>query len=323
MKPASSQKYQPTREHYAQHRMLAVKIISMLIILVACGTLVLFIAFVTSNAQRRLESASDLQLHERSTALVKNRFDASKSIDPSLVFSLRFSDSTGDRDYFEFQCNQSNRKYYGVVENTVWNPIGGRFQTGAFEFTKGDVVLVHDDMRFSPSNSNNRYTIAFFVEFSDTTFSFDNKPYIHFISKGNSDDGYEYAFRQYNASNVDGRKNRLSFYAFNPGGGWGVGSYVQENIVPGTWIHIAGVVNGKEILLYKDGVLKDREPFATYNVQMKDTDAPLILGGSFQGSIDDFLIYNRALNSSEIRELSRQKKGSAARNGLQDCVPVL
>jgi hypothetical protein len=57
------------------------------------------------------------------------------------------------------------------------------------------------------------------------------------------------------------RPNRISFYVFNPQGGKGVGSYFQEPVQAGEWIHVTGIADGQkqEASIYKNGVFKKRE----------------------------------------------------------------
>jgi hypothetical protein len=85
------------------------------------------------------------------------------------------------------------------------------------------------------------------------------------------------------------------------------GSMVQ----PGRWYHVAATYDGQYMGLYIDGVLDviwDTGPIVAYT-----GDAPLRIGsnrnsnhtpGVFDGIIDEVCIYNRALSTSEVRELS-------------------
>ena len=48
---------------------------------------------------------------------------------------------------------------------------------------------------------------------------------------------------------AEGRDKRISFYVFNLGGGRGCGSYFQDPIQAGQWIHVAGVADSENTYL--------------------------------------------------------------------------
>ncbi len=128
--------------------------------------------------------------------------------------------------------------------------------------------------------------------------------YIHWMGKGVSGQ-HEYVLRMYNKNSI--RPNRTSCYSYNLSGGLGAGSYVQEVVTPGQWIHIVALYNfpTNTIQLYKNGVLKDTDTFTSYSISPGNGTAPLRLGtrdfiNYFEGAIDDLKIFDRALNQTEI-----------------------
>lgn len=135
--------------------------------------------------------------------------------------------------------------------------------------------------------------------------------YVHWLGKGVSGQ-HEWVFRMYSADNTENRENRTSFYMFNLAGGLGAGSYVQEPVTTGAWIHYVAVVNmsADTITWYKNGVQKDQDPFqnSQYNIVPQNGTAPVRIGtrnftSYFQGAIDDIRFYNRVLTLSEIQQL--------------------
>ncbi|MCH8520183.1 MAG: hypothetical protein LAT82_05520, partial [Nanoarchaeota archaeon] len=74
------------------------------------------------------------------------------------------------------------------------------------------------------------------------------------------------------------------------------------------WYHLVGVYDrlNNQIRLYVDGVLQDSRNVSSFNIEIFDS---FKIGGHsqdnqfFNGSIDEVLIFNRALSSSEIRAL--------------------
>jgi len=85
--------------------------------------------------------------------------------------------------------------------------------------------------------------------------------------------------------------------------------YVESGTTPSadTWYYITSVYNSTHILIYTNGELDSTPNAQTGNI--KDTTAPMWIGKyysaseSFNGTIDEVRIYNRVLDSEEIRAL--------------------
>ncbi len=140
--------------------------------------------------------------------------------------------------------------------------------------------------------------------------------YVHWLGKGERG-SQEWVFRMYGQDNTVGRENRISFYVFNLDGGIGVGSYVQEPLESGAWLHIAGVADGTQTRIYKNGVLKDSDTYAGTIAPQRGS-APLRIGtrdcaSFFLGSIKEVRIWSRALSDDELAALYG---GSVPADGL-------
>lgn len=78
-----------------------------------------------------------------------------------------------------------------------------------------------------------------------------------------------------------------------------------------TWHHVAGVVNGSDILLYVNGVLATSTTMTDITNFVCTADAWEIggdgagggWGGYFNGNIDEPRIYNRALSAAEVQAI--------------------
>lgn len=143
--------------------------------------------------------------------------------------------------------------------------------------------------------------------------------YVHWFGKGNTsgtNGNREWTFRIYSADNTEGRHNRMSFYHFSYDGGLGPGSYVQDTLTNGGWIHFVAIVSKPEhkIWWYKNGVLRDSDGFGpTDSYPIPDADlrngnAAVKLGSQdgqsyFKGAIDNVYFYNRKLTTTEITDL--------------------
>ncbi len=107
--------------------------------------------------------------------------------------------------------------------------------------------------------------------------------YVHWLGKGVSGN-QEYVARMYSKQNLDQRPNRISGYAFNPSGGQGAGSYFQDPVQRGEWIHYGLVINIKNVSndfptgyvkVYRNGQFRDQDALIDYSVVPRDGTAPL------------------------------------------------
>jgi hypothetical protein len=178
----------------------------------------------------------------------------------------------------------------------------------------GDYVEIPDNAAYSQPTTGG-ITISLWIrpdvlDFSDTTPSADG-PYINFCTKMTYVGGakIEWLFRMYNLTGGT-RPNRISFYVFNASGGVGVGSYFQEAVIAGEWIHVVGTIDATSTHIFKNGANKDNDVY-TATITPTDTTAPVRLGwgedptdGSyFQGGMNDLMIFSRALSSAEVASL--------------------
>lgn len=145
--------------------------------------------------------------------------------------------------------------------------------------------------------------------------------YVHWFGKGDTSGVHgnrEWTFRIYSADNTEKpkRHNRMSFYHFSYDGGRGPGSYVQDTVTNGVWIHYVAIVSKPEhrIWWYKNGDLEDTDGFGPaekYSIpdaDLRTGNAPVRMGSQdgcsyFKGAIDNVYFYNRKLTSTEISDL--------------------
>jgi len=130
----------------------------------------------------------------------------------------------------------------------------------------------------------------------------------------------EWAARIYSYTNRERppRANRISFYLFNLDGGLGEGSYFQEPVRPGEWIHVAAVSYRGQTSIYRNGVYVRCDEyegasgrgcqFHSEQIHPMPGNAPLRLGtrdlnSFFQGGLSQVRIWTRALEASEILQL--------------------
>jgi len=157
--------------------------------------------------------------------------------------------------------------------------------------------------------------------------SWESTGYVHWMGKGETGQ-HEWVFCMYNGAETTEtpeRPNRISFYVFNPEGGLGVGSFFQDPIKKGHWIHVVGVAGSAQTYMYRDGLYRRCDTYrgpATASCpihKQPDSDEQLIInpqGGSaplrigtrdfgsfFKGGIRKVRIWGRVLQQDEIQEL--------------------
>jgi len=101
--------------------------------------------------------------------------------------------------------------------------------------------------------------------------------------------------------------NVLFSVAF-PGGQFGVTKDVTAPATTGVWQHVAGVYDGSNLLLYRNGALVASTPASG---TLQQSSRPVVIGNhpswsAFNGNIDHVYLYNRALSASEVATLKAE-----------------
>jgi len=139
-------------------------------------------------------------------------------------------------------------------------------------------------------------------------------PYVHWMGKGVANQ-HSWAARIYN-KDTSARPNRISGYAFNLGGGLGAGSYFQDPVMPGQWIHYALTINTVMrggayptgyTRVFKNGALRDQDALAEYEIVPANGTAPFRVGtrdlaSFFLGAIGKVAIYDYELTPVQLTE---------------------
>ena len=133
-------------------------------------------------------------------------------------------------------------------------PVHGRGidRFGSVHFTSqpGQYVEIRDNSRWSLIPGDSGLTVEVWLrvdqlEFDDASGA--HTDYIHWLGKGVAGQ-HEWTFRLYSLSNTANRPNRISFYAFNLGGGEGAGADAQFGVNSqvelrvGQWQHLVGTL---------------------------------------------------------------------------------
>jgi len=203
----------------------------------------------------------------------------------------------------------------------------------------GDYIEVPSHPDLSPGKTG-AMTISAWLRPDTLNFSkYEGSGYVYWLGKGQNtgDSGdQEYALRIYNRDNTrekPPRPNRISGYLFNPSGGLGVGSYFQDELEPGVWIHVVFCADGRVTAIYRDGGFRRCDQYQPITdspcaphfdpgahvpliVQPKSGSAPLRIGTKdarhsfFAGAVSRVRLWNRALTADEVTRLFTADKFS-------------
>lgn len=141
--------------------------------------------------------------------------------------------------------------------------------------------------------------------------------YVHWMGKG-APNNHEYAARMYSSGNSEDRANRISGYLFNASGGKGAGSYFQQEVHAGQWIHYVLVINANATSakypngytkIYRNGELahQDNLDYRGTPVTPHHGNAPFRVGtrdfnSFFNGAIGKVAIYSKELPTRRIAQ---------------------
>lgn len=143
-----------------------------------------------------------------------------------------------------------------------------------------------------------------------------DKDYIHWMGKGTPGQ-HSWVARMYNKDSWrEDRPQRISGYAFNLSGGLGAGSYFQDHIKPGTWVHYVLVINTNNTssayptgytIIYRDGEKRQQRNLKDYDIIPGNGTAPIRiatrdLGSFFLGAIGKVAIYDYELSAEQLKE---------------------
>lgn len=145
--------------------------------------------------------------------------------------------------------------------------------------------------------------------------------YVHWMGKGESG-SHLWVARMYNKNSAS-RPQRISGYCFNLNGGLGAGSYFQDNIPIGSWVHYALVINTNAksskyplgyTKIYKDGKLRDTDSLKDYDIIPGVGDAPMRIGtrdlnSFFLGAIGKVALYDYELTGDQLMSHNKKMRG--------------
>ena len=170
-----------------------------------------------------------------------------------------------------------------LVGNTIWNRTGGRNETGGFELdgTSSDYINAGT---FDPSEHN--ITISLWYYLGEDPAA----EYITLVSKSDAwsetDARWQFSRDVSGQAVIFGRKNSMVTFEYD--------------LEAGKWVHLVLTQDDTLAHIYVNGAWKDSTSDITF---APDTTSVVKIGTGFNGTIDDVMIWNRTLSSTEITAL--------------------
>ncbi|MBU0456663.1 MAG: LamG domain-containing protein [Nanoarchaeota archaeon] len=192
----------------------------------------------------------------------------------------------------------------GSETGATWNATGGYDGKGAYEFDgDSDAITISDTDYLDFNTTTDLFTISFWAKHNCPNHQqCTGSLYDAMISKGIScDDNYIFYMGG----------NAIPVFAVYNGSGCGGATIIQGSAWKNnTWVFVTGQYNGTHIVYYENGVKYG----STAMTKVLYANAqPIRIGGSstalnsWNGSIDDVMIFNRTLSAEQILALYNNK----------------
>lgn len=229
--------------------------------------------------------------------------------------------------YYELDDANKAKDLVGHLDGKVHG--GVQFKPDGAHFDGKSWIELPDHADFSAATTK-EFTQVHFFEVTDWKHQSHNGEYVHYMGKG-APHKHEWTCRYY----IDGgggeaaqRRRRTSFYVFNPDGGLGAGSYVQDADASAHERMMTGVIYAKGSgshpgvsRQYQNGVKKDEDKLSGYNITPEHTSVPVGLGsrgdntGFLVGRMRRVAFFKRALTDDQIKRIYDARNAANAGAG--------
>ena len=246
-----------------------------------------------------------------------------------MTFLDQLKDIAGDSltHYYELDDTSKAKDLVGSIDGKVHGSV--RFAADGAHFDGKSWIELPDHRDFS-AGPTKELTVLAFLDVKDWTKNSHNGEYVHYMGKG-SPHKHEWTCRIYmdgGGGEASARRRRTSFYAFNPGGGLGAGSYVQDATASNHERMMTGVIYAKGSgshpgvsRQYQNGVKKDEDKLAGYNITPERTSAVVGLGsrgdntGFLVGRLRRVAFFKSALTDAQIKRIYDARNEANAGGG--------
>ena len=232
--------------------------------------------------------------------------------DMVLYYHINNQSEYGENDTHVYDFSNSHLFNATVMGGALFNTTGGYLRDGSFEFdgNTNNKAIRHLNREIDAT----RGTISFwFIRrgplVSYWLFSYVNSTYT---------DSYEMTWSGTNKLTLGAEIGNVQQIGTT-------GLTSATTLTANTWYYTTVVYNGTDTLLYLNGNLENSTSGGVFLKNISMTTSDLLLGirndntADFNGSIDDFVVYNRSLTSQEIKDNYNYYVEECGRNPTDGC----
>lgn len=210
------------------------------------------------------------------------------AVDPNMVLYYHFNNGTGENDtlVYDFSGNDNN----GTASNIIFLPGTGILGDGSMYFNG-----VNSTFKAYRTANNSMFNFSLTGMTLSVWINTSSSTAVDIISQYTAEAGNN---RHWNLGTSLG-VGRFNAYA---DGATNTGISGSSGVNDGRWHNIVASYNGTKIFIYIDGILENSASITDlwWNVTSAVEIGKLTINAKYNGSIDEVIIWNRSLSSSEI-----------------------
>ena len=246
-----------------------------------------------------------------------------------MTFLDQLKDIAGDSltHYYELDDTSKAKDLVGSIDGKVHGSV--RFAADGAHFDGKSWIELPDHRDFS-AGPTKEFTACAFLEVNDwkTSRTTASTSTTWARARRASTSGPAAYYMDGGGGEATCARRRTSFYAFNPGGGLGAGSYVQDATASNHERMMTGVIYAKGSgshpgvsRQYQNGVKKDEDKLAGYNITPERTSAVVGLGsrgdntGFLVGRLRRVAFFKSALTDAQIKRIYDARNEANAGGG--------
>lgn len=218
------------------------------------------------------------------------------AVDPNMVLYYHFNNNSAIGENDSFVVDSTNLSNNGSVFGAVFHPSGGYLGDGAFQFNGSQFINSSDRDAFSTAATAGNVTWSLWINPANVTAQTS-----WIFGKGNSND-FEFGLQLLTT-------RRLEMTVWQKNGTAHADAFTPTNFIfENTWYHVVVTYQRNVAFsIYVNGVLTTTN--TTFVGTATNGNSSLLIGDrrssdvGFNGTIDEFIIFNKTLNSSDVRTL--------------------
>ena len=249
------------------------------------------------------------------------------AVDPNMVLYYHFynDSSVGENSTRVYDYSNLHNNNGTIIGGFIWNSTGNYLGNGSIIFNTTNYVSVPDANSLSPWSNTNITTFAIWFKIYNDQTGVGSVGTQYIFGKGASNN-FEYDLSRTNST--DGKK--INFKLYNLSGSQTDTVTLLTGYTLNKWYFATLVLNGTHIIPYLNGVKGtavaitrlDGNGTTNLNVGTRSNTATGPTSGAFNGTVGDFIIWNRTLTQSEVETMYYNyiQDNLCTTNFVEDCI---